>query len=351
MHYSAHYAVVDAHSAGAQARVVVGGVAPVRGDTMEARRQFMQREMDHIRKLLMYEPRGGAQMSGSIIMEPCDPRADIGLIFIETGGWLTMCGAGTIGAATVMVETGLIPAVEPVTRIVIDTPAGLVTAQVAVRDGTVTGVRLENVPSYLALRDQRVTLADHGEVDFDVAFGGNFYAIVPADRFGLQIIPDHGADLVRVGRALRDAANAAISVRHPLQDQARPIPNVILTGRNPATGAHANMVLFGENAIDRSPGGTGTSARMAQLHARGELALNEPFVHESIVGSRFVGTLTGTVQVADQQMVTPVIEGRAFIIAQRNMVLDPQDSFPEGFGVGYAFDALRPVHQLGKDSQ
>lgn len=337
-----HFSVVDMHSAGAQARVVIGGVPQVPGGTINEKRIYMARNLDHIRKLLMYEPRGGPQMSGSIIVEPCDSRADVGIIFIESGGWLAMCGAGTIGAATALVETDMFKAAGPETRIVFDTPAGLVTAHVEVKDGSVRGVSLENVPSYLALRDHVIDLPGYGAVEVDIAYGGNFYVIVPATRFGLDISPAHAERLVTIGREVRARANATVSVQHPLEEKGSAIPNVILTGPGTRPSTHRNMVLFGEAGVDRSPGGTGTSARMAQRYARGELALGEPFIHESIIGSSFEGKLLRVQQIGGIDMVVPRITGRAFVIAMRNFLLDPADSFQEGFGVGYAADAKRP---------
>lgn len=337
-----HFSVIDAHSAGAQARVVIGGVPPAPGATINEKRLFLSRNFDHVRKLLMYEPRGGSQMSGSIILEPCDPRADVGIVFIETGGWLTMCGAGTIGAATVLVESGMFQAREPETTITFDTPAGLVTARVAVKNGSVVGVTLENVPSYLAVRDHQIQLSGFGEVKVDISYGGNFYVIVPAARFGLEIVPEQAEQLVAVGREVRERTNATIAVKHPLETGASPIPNVIFTGPGSTADVHRNMVLFGEAGVDRSPGGTGTSARMAQLHGRGELALGQSFIHESIIGSRFEGRLLRTEQAGGIDMVVPQFSGRAFITGLRTFLLDPSDPFSEGFGVGYAADAMRP---------
>ncbi|RKP57720.1 proline racemase family protein [Pararobbsia silviterrae] len=343
-----HYSVVDVHSAGAQARVVIGGIPQAPGASINEKRLYLREHFDHVRKVLMYEPRGGAQMSGSLIVEPCDPRADVGIIFIESGGWLTMCGAGTIGAATALVETGMFAATEPQTTIVFDTPAGLVTALVEVRDGSVKGVSLENVPSYLAVRDHRIEMADHGAVNVDIAYGGNFYVIVPAARFGLEIKPQQADRLVKVGREVRALTNASITVKHPLAETSVPIPNVIFTGPGERAGAHRNLVLFGEAGVDRSPGGTGTSARMAQLYGRGELGLDETFIHESIIGSVFEGRLTQRVVVGDTSMVVPRVKGRAFIIGLRNFYVDPADPFQEGFGVGYAADAIRPSPSLIK---
>lgn len=343
MHSRYHFSVIDLHSAGAQARVVTGGVPQARGKTINEKREYLATHFDPIRKLLMYEPRGGAQMSGSLIVEPCDPRADIGIIFIESGGWLTMCGAGTIAAATALIETGMFKAQGPQTTIVFDTPAGLVTARADIENGSVQSVSLENVPSYLAVADHPVDIAGYGRVGVDIAYGGNFYVIVPASRFGLDIVPAQAERLIAMGRQVRERTNATLTVRHPLAAAAMPVPNVIFTGPGSKPDVHRNLVLFGEAGVDRSPGGTGTSARMAQRFARGELALNESFVHESIIGSCFTGQLTAVKSVAGQEMVTPVIKGRAFVIALRNFYVDPADPFQEGFGVGYAADAQRPA--------
>lgn len=336
------YSVVDAHSAGAQARVVVGGVPSVPGRSMQEKRAYLKEHRDDLRKLLMYEPRGGAQMSGSIILQPSDPKADVGIVFIEVGGWLTMCGAGTIGAATVLVETGMVRVIEPVTTIVFDTPAGLVTAVVDVKDGAVQGVTIENVASFLAQAEHQVEIAGFGRVPADIVYGGNFYVIVEARHFGLKIVPDDAKRLVEIGREVRRQANQDVRVKHPFEAETRPIPNVIFTQAPVDGGAHRNMVLFGEAGVDRSPGGTGTSARMAQRYFHGQQKLGELFRHESIIGSLFEGKLIRTERVGDHKAVIPTIRGRAFITGMSTFLLDPEDPFQEGFGVGYASDARRP---------
>lgn len=343
MQSKVQFQVVDAHSAGAQARVVVGGLPNVPGATILAKREYLRTHRDDLRKLLMYEPRGGAQMSGSIILPPCDPRANVGIVFIESGGWLTMCGAGTIGAATVLVETGMVKAVEPVTTIVFDAPAGLVTAHVEVENGAVLGASIENVPSFMALADVEVELPGHGQVAVDIAYGGNFYIMARAADFGLEIVPSQGGRLVAVGRELRSRINSAIEVKHPFEDTPSPIPNIVFT-QAPIDGVtHRNMVFFGEAGVDRSPGGTGTSARMAQRYFRGEQALGETFAHQSIIGSVFHGRLLRTVRIGDYEAVVPSIRGQAFVTGMSTFVLDPEDPFSEGFGIGYAADALRPA--------
>ncbi|NIY62255.1 proline racemase [Streptomyces malaysiensis] len=305
-------------------------------------RDTYEREHDDVRKFLMYEPRGFSEMCGSILMPPCDPRADFGIVFIETGGWMTMCGAGTIGAATVVVETGMVAAVEPVTTVTFDTPAGLVTAEVEVSDGAVQGVTIENVPSFLYATDQRIEVPGHGTVTVDIAYGGNFYAIASASAFGLSVIPEHSARLAEAGRLLRAAVNKAVTVEHPTEGPAGPIPLVILMEDElQPDGASRNLVFFGESGIDRSPGGTGTSARMAQRYGRGRQQLGETYIQESIIGTRFEGRLVRTTRLGDTDAVIPTIRGRAHITATTTFHLDPDDPYPHGFGVGYASDATR----------
>ncbi|WP_266065100.1 proline racemase family protein [Brucella intermedia] len=341
------FSVIDAHSAGAPARVVVGGVPPVAGSTIAEKRQRLMEDHDHIRKLLMYEPRGSSEMCGSILMRPCDPEADIGIVFIETGGWPTMCGAGTIGAATVMVENGYVQAVEPVTRITFDTPAGLVAAEIEVADGKVTGVTILNVASYMVVPDQTLEVPGFGDVSVDIAFGGNYYALVPASSLGLKVHPEFAERLVLAGRAIRDAVNRDLKLADPVTGHNFNVPMVIFTEELNEDGTYRNLVFFGESGVDRSPGGTGTSARMAQRYYRGRQTVGEKFLHESIIGSVFEGSIDKTTELGAVWAIIPKIRGRAHIIAQSTFLLDPEDPFSEGFGVGYASDAARPASSSG----
>lgn len=334
------FTVIDAHSAGTPARVITSGVPAASGETIAQQRAWLMKRHDDVRKLLMYEPRGNAQMSGSIIVPPCDPRADLGIVFVEVGGWLTMCGAGTIGAATVAVETGMVPVAEPETTIVFDTPAGLVTAVVEVRSGAVQGVTIENVPSFLHSRDVAVEVPGWGTVSVDVAYGGNYYAIVDTARFGLTLDPARTAELAAVGRAVRAAVAAVVDVEDPVTGAPDVIRDVLLCDEPRPDGAHPVLVFFGENGIDRSPGGTGTSARMAQRYARGLQAIGDEYVQESIIGSRFIGRLTEAAEVGGRAAVVPSITGRAHVTGLTTFVIDPDDPFVEGFGVGYGADAV-----------
>ena len=342
MKSAVQYAVIDAHSAGAPARVVVGGVKPVPGASISDKREYLKTHHDDIRKLLMYEPRGSSEMCGSILMPPCDSRADMGIVFIETGGWPIMCGAGTIGAATVMVENGYVAVTEPLTIITFESPAGLVSAEVAVCDGVVQGVTLQNVASYMVMPDQRIHLAAYGEVSVDIVYGGNYYALIAAQALDMQVEPICAEQLVLAGREIRDAVNRDLTLIDPLTGKNIQVPMVIFTEEENSRGTFRNLVFFGESGVDRSPGGTGTSARMAQRYYRGELDLNEKFPHESMIGSLFIGELARASNENGVTLVIPRIRGRAHIVAHSTFLLDPQDPFIEGFGVGYGSDAFIP---------
>lgn len=333
MRSKVQFSVIDAHSAGAPARVVVAGVPHVSGSSIPEKRARLMRDHDGLRKLLVNEPRGSSEMCGSLILPPIDPAADVGIVFIESGGWPEMCGAGTIGAATVLIEAGMVTATEPVTTVRFDTPAGLVTASATVEKGAVTGVTIQNVPSFMVMPDQSVELPEFGDVTVDIVYGGNLYALVPASRFGLQIVSQDAERLVAAGRVLRDAVNRQLAIRHPIEDRAATVPMIIFTEEADAAGVCRNMVYFGPSGVDRSPGGTGTSARMAQRYYRGQQGLHEPFLHDSIIGSRFEGRLVATTTVGDFEAVVPAIRGRAHITAYTTFLLDPEDPFPEGFAV------------------
>jgi proline racemase len=320
------FQAVDSHTKGMPTRVVTGGVGVLPGATMLERKLRFERERDHLRKLLMHEPRGHGAMSGAILQPPCRPDADWGVVYIEVSGCLPMCGHGTIGVATVLVETGMVEVTEPETVIRLDVPAGLVEARVRVRDGRAEAVTIRNVPAFLHERD-----LVHDGIAYDVAFGGNFYAIADAAQAGLTVAPEHAGELVAAGLELMAAVPEPV---HPEDPDIRGCHHVIWTapGRDGADARAATAIHPGW--VDRSPCGTGTSARMAQLHARGELVLGEAFVHESLIGTRFTGRLLEEAQVGGRPAVVPEITGRAWITGMGQYLLDPTDPFPEGFRVG-----------------
>lgn len=322
---------VESHTEGMPTRVVVGGVAPIPGDTMEARRQWFMANADAVRTLLMHEPRGHSAMSGAILQPATRPDADWGVLYIEVTGCLPMCGHGTIGVATVLVETGMVSVTEPVTTIRLDTPAGLVIAEVAVDDGRAMAVTIRNVASFVTALDRTVEVPGVGPVRYDMAFGGNFYAIVELSELGLPYGRQHSRLLLDTGMAVLRAINAADPPVHPAEPGINGCHHVQLVaeGSDAVRSRHAMVIAPGY--FDRSPCGTGTSARVAQLHARGLLALHTDFVNESLLGTHFVGRVVQTTQVAGIPAVVPTITGRAWVTGTSQQFLDQRDPFPNGF--------------------
>jgi len=314
-------------------RVVTGGVGPIPGATMLERKLHFEARMDDLRLLLMREPRGHSAMSGAILQPPTRADADWGVLFIEVSGCLPMCGHGAIGVATVLVETGMVEVREPETVVALDTPAGLVQVRVAVEGGRARSVTLRNVPSFLLACDRLVTVDGLGEVGYDMAYGGNFYALLPADSVGVEIGPESADALVSHGLAIMAAINRDDAPVHPADPRIAGCRHVVFhaPGRDGAAARNATAIEPGW--LDRSPCGTGTSARMAQLHARGELALGEDFVNESVIGTRFTGRLVEELSVGGLPAVVPEVTGRAWITGMGQYLLDAEDPFPAGFAL------------------
>jgi proline racemase len=314
-------------------RVVTGGVGSIPGATMLERKLHFEAKLDDLRLLLMREPRGHGAMSGAILQPPLREDADWGVLFIEVSGLLPMCGHGTIGVATVLVETGMVEVTEPETVIRLDVPAGLVEARVAVEGGRARAVTIRNVASFLHARDRVVEVPGHGEVRYDMAYGGNFYALVDAAGAGLVVDPARSGELVQAGLAVMAAIDAADRPVHPEDARIAGCGHVVFhePGRDGADAVAATSIHPGW--LDRSPCGTGTSARMAQLFARGELAVGAPFVNQSVIGTRFVGRVVEETTVAGRPAVVPEITGRAWITGMGQYLLDPSDPFPAGFAL------------------
>ncbi|THV30820.1 proline racemase family protein [Glycomyces paridis] len=322
---------VDSHTEGMPTRVVTGGVGVVPGSTMNERRLHFIEHLDDLRRFLVNEPRGHAAMSGAILQPSTREDCDWGVLYIEVSGCLPMCGHGTIGVATVLVETGMVAVTEPVTEIRLDTPAGPVTARVAVREGRAESVTIENVPSYVEALDTSVDVPGLGAVPYSMAFGGNFYAVVDLDAVGLPFDRARQNDIAAAGLAIMDAINEAAPPKHPFIEGVDHCHHVefIAPGSTAAHSRHAMAIHPGW--FDRSPCGTGTSARMAELWARGELALDTDFVNESFIGSRFIGRLVAETDVDGRPAVVPTVTGRAWITGTAQYTLDPTDPFPTGF--------------------
>jgi proline racemase len=314
-------------------RVVTGGVGPIPGETMLERKLHFESQMDELRLLLMREPRGHGAMSGAILQPPTRDDADWGVLFIEVSGCLPMCGHGTIGVATVLVETGMVAVTEPETVVRLDVPAGLVEARVRVEHGRARSVTLRNVPSFLLARDREVDVPGLGTIAYDMAYGGNFYALTPAADAGLVVDPARSAELIDAGRRVMTAINATARPEHPEDPRIAGCRHVVFhePGRDGADARAATSIHPGW--LDRSPCGTGTSARMAQLHARGELGLGDPFVNESVIGSRFTGRAVAETTVGGLPAIVPEITGRAWITGMGQYLLDAEDPFPAGFAL------------------
>ena len=312
-------------------RVITSGIGVVPGASMQERRLYFEAHLDHLRLMLMREPRGHSAMSGAFLQPATRADADWGVLFVEVSGLLPMCGHGTIGVATVLVETGMVAVTEPETVIRLDTPAGLVEATVTVTDGHAERVRLRNVPAFVLELDAEVEVPSLGNVRYDMAFGGNFYALVAAESVGLDPVPESSQRLIEAGLDTIDAINAVARPAHPLDPAISGCKHVVFhkPGHN---GAHArNATSIHPGWLDRSPCGTGTSARMAALHRRGELALGEEFVNESVIGSRFTGRLLDETRVGELPAVIPEVSGRAWVTGMGQYLLDPTDPFPSGF--------------------
>lgn len=331
MRSSVVYHAVDSHTEGMPTRVITGGVGVLPGATMAERRERFVAERDDLRTLLMYEPRGHASMSGAILQPSTRPDADVGVLFIEVSGCLPMCGHGTIGVATVLVETGMVPVTEPETVIRLDTPAGLVTARVQVRDGAALSVTLENVPSYSHALDEVVLVPGFGEVRYDIAYGGNFYAVVRTDDLGLEFSRAAKGPLLEAGLAVMTAINEQNPVVHP-EDPSIDVCHHVYLEAPGSTAQHSRHAMaIHPGWFDRSPCGTGTSARLAQLHARGAMGVGDELVNESFIGSRFVGGILGETTVGGRPAILPSVTGRAWITGTAQYLLDPTDPFPAGF--------------------
>ncbi|SFH02304.1 proline racemase [Desulfotomaculum arcticum] len=322
--------VVDSHTAGEPTRVIVGGIPYIPGHTITEKKIYLEQNLDYIRTALMHEPRGHSDMFGSILTAPGDPRADMGIIFMDTGGYLNMCGHGTIGAVTIMIETGMLKVVEPVTRVVLDTPAGLVTARAQVEDGAVREVTFENVPAFLF--ESGVVEVGGKNIPVDVAFGGNFFAIVNAADLGLRVCPEQVKELKEIGMEILKEVNRKLTVQHPIFTHINKIDLVEICDKPSVAGANIkNVVIFGKNQVDRSPCGTGTCAKLATLIAKGQLQINEELVNESILGTTFKGKALKAAQIGAYQGIIPQITGSAYITGLNNFVINKNDPLKYGF--------------------
>jgi len=337
---------VDAHACGEPGRVIVSGVSDVPGDTMYAKMEHIRGRGDNLRKMMLREPRGYPAANCNLILPPTCPEADAGFVIMEQTEYPGMSGTNTICVTTVLLETGIVEMIEPVTELTLESPAGLIRVRAECRDGKVTGVTFRNVASFAIYLDAPIEVPQLGTVKVDVAYGGMFYVIADALSLGLEIVPDRGRDIVRIGEMVKAAASEQLPVLHPEQPGFEGISIAVLSAPADRPGAdlkNAVVVSTGEldwdrpgtwtGVIDRSPCGTGTSAKMACLYDKGKLKLNEDFNHEGILGTIFTGRLVEETQVGPYKAVVPTITGRAWITGRADYELQDDDPFPEGFTV------------------
>jgi len=338
---------VDLHACGEPGRVIIGGVLDVPGRTVFEKRQHLEQHMDWLRKRMLREPRGYPAANCNLVLPATDPRAQAGFVIMEQVEYPPMSGSNTICVVTALIETGMVSATEPATSLVLETPAGLIDVRADVHNGKVKRVTFENVPAFAVYLDKLIEVPHLGTVKVDVAFGGMFYVIAEAAPLGLKLTPDEGHDLVRIGEMVKAAAREQLPVAHPENPEIQGITIAELTGpaTNPdAVAKNAVIVSTGQldwnrpatwtGALDRSPCGTGTCARMAVLHAKEKLSLGVPFPHEGILGTIFTGKLLRETHVGSYRAVVPELSGSAWITGFAQYVLDPEDPFPEGYTLG-----------------
>jgi trans-L-3-hydroxyproline dehydratase len=329
-HWVLRAVVIDSHTGGEPFRVVVDGMDEIPGETVLERRRFAQENLDELRRFSMWEPRGHADMYGGWLGPPTSDESDLSVLFLHNEGFSTMCGHGIIALAKVVLDTGILPVTEPETVLRIDTPAGLVVATSTVEEGVVISTRFRNVPSFAIDLDATVDVPDLGRVGFDLAFGGAFYAIVEASTLGLDL--DDAPGLIAAGRAVKAAISSSRSLEHPEDADLGFLYGVIFTGPGRKTGNHSrNVCVFADGEVDRSPTGTGVSARLAALHARGSVSIGEEITVESIVGSEFTGRIVAATTVGGLAAIVPEITGSAHITGRAELWLDPGDRLGQGF--------------------
>ncbi|HEX9846923.1 MAG TPA: proline racemase family protein [Acidimicrobiia bacterium] len=322
--------VIDSHAGGEPFRVVVEGLPGIPGNTVLDRRAYAMEHLDHLRRILMWEPRGHADMYGGWLGPPVHPESDLSVLFTHNEGFSTMCGHGIIALAKVVLDTGMVAAQVPETTLRIDTPAGTVTAISAIADGFVVSTRFRNVPSFVVELGASITVPGLGEVTYDLAFGGAFYAYVDAATLELEVHDTMA--LIPAGRMIKEAISAERQIAHPNEPGLGFLYGVIFTAPPRSEGSHGrNVCVFADGEVDRSPTGTGVSGRLAILHHRGELGQGEPVTIESIVDSRFTGRVVATTKVGEFTAVIPEIEGTAHIIGRSELWLDPTDDLGRGF--------------------
>jgi proline racemase len=332
MKFSRIFIAVDAHTMGEPIRVLVYGIPPIPGKDIAEKQSYFSSNFKDIQHALIREPRGHKNMFGAILMPPTREDCDFGVIFLDNFGFEDMCIHGTIGVVKILIETGFIQPREPITEIAFDTSAGRVVAKAKVKGGTVKEVAVRNVPSFMSHSDIKVEVPGIGAVSIDIAFGGNFYAIVNAQDLGIKVEPEDSERITELGLLIRRLVNERIKVEHPLNRHINSVNLVEICDKpKDPRATYRNAVVFGAGQIDRSPCGTGTSAKMATLYARGLLKINKQIISESIIDTHFRGKIVEITKIGDFNAIIPEITGQAYITGFHQFVIDPEDPLKEGF--------------------
>ncbi len=323
---------IDAHTEAEPLRIIVTGFPKPQGGTILEQRRYVKEKYDHFRTALMWEPRGHADMYGVIITPPVTSEADFGVLFMHNAGYSTGCGHAIIGVTKVVLETGMFPIKEPMTKIKIDTPGGLVTAYARIEENHVNSVFFHNVPSFVLTLDETVEVSGLGKITYDLAFGGAFYAFVHAEDIGLEIIPENIREFIEKGMMIKRAVMKSRSIEHPFEKELSFLYGTIFIGPPINEGADSrNICIFAEGEVDRCPTGTGVAARMAIHYARDDIDIGQPMVIESVLGTRFTGRVVKPTKYGSYDAVIPAVEGNAYITGKNEFYIDPDDPLQNGF--------------------
>jgi len=323
---------LDTHTAGEPLRIITSGFPEIPGDSILTQRKNITRNLDHIRKILINEPRGHADMYGCILLPPVSPQADLGVIFFHNQGYSTMCGHAIIALTKVVLETGLFPAISPQTRIRFETPAGIVDAFAKIANNKISTIYFHNVPSFVLLRKKQIKLPELGEVEFDIAFGGAFYALVDSRKLDISCRLENVRKLISIGMLIKKRIMSEFPIKHPTEPELGFLYGVIFTDEPQNKANHSrNVCIFADGQVDRSPTGTGVSARLAMHYDRGEVKIGQRVKIESILGTIFTGSVIKTVDLNGIRAVIPRVEGNASITGSHEFYLDPEDPLGSGF--------------------
>ncbi|MFC2084341.1 proline racemase family protein [Bacteroidota bacterium] len=322
----------DTHTEGEPLRIYTCGYPEIKGDTILQRRKFFKEKFDHLRTALMFEPRGHADMYGCIITPPVSSEADFGVIFLHNEGYSTMCGHAIIALTKVVLETGMLESTEPETIVRIDSPAGLITSYAKIENNKVKSVYFNNVPSFVFIKERAITVPGIGEIKFDIAFGGAFYAFVKAEDAKIRMLPENSTELILKGMLIKNEIMNSYKIIHPFEKDLNFLYGTIFYGSPLSKNADSrNVCIFAEGELDRSPTGTGVSARLALHYDKGEMGLKDEIIVESILGTKFTGRIKELTKFGSYNALVPQIEGTAYITGRHEFFIDPSDPLKDGF--------------------